>query len=67
VKKLARQEPIYLVYLCSLADLFSKGSDLLLHFYRVMKLYPLVWMVNTNRKLSEDNQRKLESGPKTVW
>jgi hypothetical protein len=50
VKILARQAPIHPVCLCSLADSFSNGSGLLLHFYRVMKLYPLVGMVNTNRK-----------------
>jgi hypothetical protein len=46
VKNWSGQAAIYPVYLCSLADLF-KGSELLLHLYRVVKLYPLIGMGST--------------------
>jgi hypothetical protein len=68
-EKLVGQAAIYPVYLCSLADLFSKGSDLLLHLYRVMKLYPLVGMgsTRTGSDIARGQPAQPESGPKTVW
>jgi hypothetical protein len=68
-EKLVGQAAIYPVYLCSLADLFSKGSDLLLHLYWVVNLYPLIGIgsTRTGSDIERGQPAQPESGPLTVW